>query len=69
MHGIRKDPRGDDLMTAIFIKHDDEKRRESRVLKDFGRNPEQASKENREQAECISRKTMEFTEEINKRSD
>lgn len=56
-------------MTAIFIKHDDEKRRESRVLKDFGRNPEQASKENREQAECISRKTMEFTEEINKRSD
>lgn len=45
---------------AIIVKNDERKARENQILKEFGCNPSQATKEQREQAEYIAEKSNEI---------
>lgn len=45
---------------AIIIKGEERKARENQILKEFGCNPNGATKEQREKAEYIAEKTMEI---------
>lgn len=47
-------------MAHVIIKDDDRRRREEQILRDFGRNPNGATKEDREKAEYIAEKTIEL---------
>jgi len=48
-------------MANVIIRSEDRKQREEQILRDFGRNSQTASKEDRERAEYIAEKTKEMT--------
>lgn len=47
-------------MPNFVIKRGDRKERENQILKEFGCNPNNASKEDREKAEYIAEKAMQL---------
>ena len=47
-------------MANFITKNDERKNREEQILKEFGCNPNTASKEQREKAEYIAEKTREL---------
>ena len=47
-------------MVHVIIKDDDRKQREEQILKEFGCNPNSATKEDREKAEYIAEKVNEL---------
>lgn len=46
-------------MANVIIKSEDNRRRENKILRDFGHNPRTANKATRELAEATARKTTE----------
>lgn len=46
-------------MANVIIKDDSRRERQEQILRDFGRSPEQAGQEAREQAELIAEKCYE----------
>jgi hypothetical protein len=46
-------------MANVIIKSDSRRKREQRILRDFGHNPRTANKETREQAEHVAEKSRE----------
>lgn len=47
-------------MANVIIKSDDRKQRQKQILRDFGRNSQTATKEEREKAEYIAEKVNEL---------
>lgn len=47
-------------MANFIVKNEDRQKRGEQILRDFGRNPNGATKEDREKAEYIAAKTMEL---------
>lgn len=47
-------------MANVIIKSDDRRRRQKQILRDFGRNSQTATKEDRERAEYIAEKVSEM---------
>lgn len=53
-------------MANVIIKTEEQQRHESQVMRSFGVNPQTATKEQRECAQEISRKTAEIERRIQK---
>lgn len=53
-------------MANVITKTEEQKRHEAQVMRSFGVNPQTATKEQREYAQEISRKTAEFERRIQK---
>ena len=53
-------------MANVMIKTEEQKRHEAQVMRSFGVNPQTATKEQREYAQEISRKTAEIERRLQK---
>ena len=51
-------------MANVIIKTDQQKAAEAKILKDFGQNPSSATREQREYAQEIARRTIELKKEM-----
>lgn len=54
-------------MANVIIKDDERRSQIDQTLKDYGINPSSASKEQRDMADCISRKTGEAIQNMRRR--
>lgn len=54
-------------MPNVIIRSDERREKERQTLRDYGVNPDRASKEQRDMADCISCKTDEVYREMRRR--